>query len=180
MANAKVVGGQYMDAMVMLTSKGGFALQVPMKFKKVLMTADTVTEWEELATEPPSDAASGIAGIGRAVAGAVLPGFAGKVASAAIGSTLDSTRRPPRRIRVDWMDGKQSILVLPEKMFTHFAVVLKDRKAETVSPTLAAEMKFAEQSDVTEQIGKLAALRDQGILTEDEFVAKKIELLGRL
>ena len=34
--------------------------------------------------------------------------------------------------------------------------------------------------DVTEQIGKLAELRDQGALTNEEFEAKKAELLGRL
>lgn len=34
--------------------------------------------------------------------------------------------------------------------------------------------------DVADQIGKLAALRDQGALTEDEFATKKAELLERL
>lgn len=34
--------------------------------------------------------------------------------------------------------------------------------------------------DLADQIGKLAALRDQGILSEDEFNAKKAELLARL
>jgi Short C-terminal domain len=34
--------------------------------------------------------------------------------------------------------------------------------------------------DVTEQIAKLATLRDQGILTEDEFASKKAELLARM
>jgi len=34
--------------------------------------------------------------------------------------------------------------------------------------------------DVTEQIGKLAELRDQGALTNEEFEAKKAELLSRL
>jgi hypothetical protein len=33
---------------------------------------------------------------------------------------------------------------------------------------------------VTERIAKLAALRDQGALTEDEFAAKKAELLDRI
>ena len=32
--------------------------------------------------------------------------------------------------------------------------------------------------DPTEQIRNLAELRDQGILTEDEFTAKKKQLLG--
>jgi hypothetical protein len=35
-------------------------------------------------------------------------------------------------------------------------------------------------SDVTEQIRKLGELRDQGILTEEEFQTKKQELLARL
>lgn len=34
--------------------------------------------------------------------------------------------------------------------------------------------------DVTEQLRKLASLRDEGILTEDEFQAKKQELLAKL
>jgi len=34
--------------------------------------------------------------------------------------------------------------------------------------------------DITEEISKLAALRDRGILTEDEFATKKTELLSRL
>ncbi len=34
--------------------------------------------------------------------------------------------------------------------------------------------------DVTEQLGKLGELRDQGVLTDEEFEAKKAELLSRL
>tara|TARA_B100000614_G_scaffold183029_1_gene163656 strand:- start:3510 stop:3611 length:102 start_codon:yes stop_codon:yes gene_type:complete len=33
---------------------------------------------------------------------------------------------------------------------------------------------------VTEQLRKLASLRDAGILSEEEFALKKTELLGRL
>ncbi|RIX27851.1 SHOCT domain-containing protein [Amnibacterium setariae] len=36
------------------------------------------------------------------------------------------------------------------------------------------------EPDVLGQIAKLAALKDQGVLTEDEFAAKKAELLARL
>ena len=35
-------------------------------------------------------------------------------------------------------------------------------------------------SDIPEQLLKLAGLRDTGIITPDEFEAKKIELLARL
>ena len=34
--------------------------------------------------------------------------------------------------------------------------------------------------DPVEQIRRLAELRDQGLLTEDEFQAKRTELLGRI
>jgi len=33
---------------------------------------------------------------------------------------------------------------------------------------------------ITQQIRKLAELREQGILTDDEFTSKKTELLSRL
>jgi uncharacterized membrane protein YeaQ/YmgE (transglycosylase-associated protein family) len=38
----------------------------------------------------------------------------------------------------------------------------------------------AEVQDVTEQIRKLAELRDEGVITDDEFEAKKRELLSKL
>ena len=34
--------------------------------------------------------------------------------------------------------------------------------------------------DIPDQIGKLAVLRDQGVLTQEEFEAKKKELLSRM
>jgi hypothetical protein len=119
-------------------------------------------------------------------------------------------------VRVDWVDGKQSLIELPDKLFQHLAIVLKDCRIATAVPapeppapeapapqpppppsvveTLAKEASQlirsttesrrqrtdaapAAQPDVTEQIAKLAVLRDQGALTEDEFVAKKAELL---
>ncbi len=42
----------------------------------------------------------------------------------------------------------------------------------------AAEAKV--QDDVTEQIRKLGELRDEGVLTDEEFEAKKADLLSRL
>jgi hypothetical protein len=183
MADGKVVGGQYMNAMVLLTSKGDVALQVPLKFKKVPLNDDTVAKWEELAQESRGGAAGAIGAVGQAVAGAVLPGIVGRMASAAIGSTINSTTRPPRTIRIDWTDGKQSLIQLPEKLFTHFAVLLKDRQAKPAASSDAPATdtsKPAGEPDVVEQIAKLALLRDQGVLTEAEFAAKKSELLARI
>lgn len=36
------------------------------------------------------------------------------------------------------------------------------------------------QQNLADQLAKLGALRDQGILSEEEFHAKKVEILGRL
>ena len=41
----------------------------------------------------------------------------------------------------------------------------------------AAAPETAESSDI-DQLKKYAALRDQGILTEEEFAAKKAQILG--
>ena len=47
---------------------------------------------------------------------------------------------------------------------------------QTAPPVEAAAP--AEQVDVVEQLKKFAELRDQGILTEEEFAAQKAKLLG--
>ena len=44
--------------------------------------------------------------------------------------------------------------------------------ATSATPTAAAPI------DVADQLGKLAALRDQGVLTEEEFQAQKAKVLG--
>jgi hypothetical protein len=159
--------------------KGDLIVAAGLKRRK--LTAAEVAEWEAITTETGGGA--GVAGaVGKIVAGAVLPGFMGKVAGAALDATLGSTARPPRTVRVDWSDGKQSLIRLPEKLFTHLTVVLKDRQvAATPAPRpdpVAAQS--APQFDVAEHIGKLAFLRDQGALTEEEFATKKGELLARL
>jgi uncharacterized membrane protein YdbT with pleckstrin-like domain len=52
----------------------------------------------------------------------------------------------------------------------------------TPAPAPAAPVMAqpVQETDVTEQISKLAALRDQGHITADEYEAKKTELLGRI
>jgi len=175
----KVVGGHYINGTVSTGLKGDLVIQAGLKRRK--LTAAEVAEWAEMTTEPGGGSAAAGA-VGKIVAGAVLPGFMGKVAGAALDATLGSTALSPRTIRVDWSDGKQSLIRLPQKLFTHLTVVLKDRQA---AAPLAPEggpgaAQSAPQLDVAEQIGKLALLRDQGALTEEEFASKKGELLARL
>jgi hypothetical protein len=175
----KVVGGHYMDATVTTGSKGNLVVQAGLRWPK--LTAETVTSWEKIT--PEAGVGSGAAAaVGKVVASTVLPGLMGKVAGAALDATLGSTARPPRTVRVDWTDGKESLIRLPEKLYTHLTVVLKDRRA--LAPAAAGTAPVAAPSappmDVAEQIGKLAQLRDLGALTEQEFASKKGELLARL
>lgn len=52
-------------------------------------------------------------------------------------------------------------------------------KAHQVSVTVEASAA-TEVVDLTEQLAKLSSLRDSGILTEEEFAAKKAEILSRI
>lgn len=50
----------------------------------------------------------------------------------------------------------------------------------TAAEVPAAAAPVAAAPNVTEQLQQLASLRDAGVLTEEEFTAKKMELLGRI
>ena len=188
----KVVAGHFMNATITTNRQGELALQLggAAAFKRrPTITADTVSAWEEITPETRGGAAGAVSKIARAT----LPGVAGKAAAAAI----DSASAGTHTVRVDWVDEKQSLIQLPDKLFQHLAILLKDCQVATAAPgtsapapgsppsmighltTLAGAVR-SPQPEVTEQIAKLAALRDQGVLTEDEFAAKKAELLGRI
>jgi hypothetical protein len=57
------------------------------------------------------------------------------------------------------------------------AAVNERRRAPAAAPVPAAPADAAE--DPVDLLAKLGKLRDAGVLTEDEFAAKKAELLGR-
>lgn len=192
----KVVGGHYVNATIDTNRKGELALNLGFK-KTPNLTADQVAGWQEIIPESRGGAAGAVSKAGQAFARAALPGTAGKAASAAVESAVDSAMGSTHTVRVDWVDGKQSLIHLPDKHFQHLAILLKDRQIETVTPTPAAPTPSPESGvlgtiaklagvaqqpavDVTEQIAKLAALRDQGVLTEEEFATKKAELLARI
>lgn len=92
-----------------------------------------------------------ISAMGKAAAGVALPGRFGKAASAAVGAAFDLV-----------------------------SGLVKDRFSSGAKTSTDAPVTHAPQVDVTEQLRKLASLRDAGILSEEEFALKKTELLGRL
>lgn len=211
MATGKVIGGHYLNALVSPIFGSTLVVQAPFKPRK--LTSENVTAW----TEVPADSkANPLSTVGQAVASAAIPGRFGKAASAAVGATLEAMG-PSHIVRVDWSDGKQSLIKLPDTLFNHFAVMLGERHlpdpvpdvTDTAAPPpppptvtdkafdlvsglvkerwpskrpqqSATEAPAALQMDITEQLTKLASLRDAGILTDEEFAAKKAELLTRL
>ena len=212
----KIVGGQFIDATIDTNRKGELEIALSgaggglftRKKEAPCLTSDAVASWEEIISETRGGAAGAVSKVGQAVALAGLPGSVGRAAAAAVGSTADLVSAP-HTVRVDWVDGKQSLIELPDKLFKHLVILLKDCQIATAVPapkpppppgvveTLAKEASQlirsksesrrqlagaapAAEPDVTEQIAKLAALRDLGALTEDEFAAKKTELLGRI
>lgn len=194
----KVVGGHFMNATITTNRKGELALQLggAAAFKKrPTLTGDTVAAWEEITSGRRGGAAGAATKVGQAVALATLRGAAGRAASAAVDSAVDSVSGAPRTVRVEWVDGTQSLIRLPEKLFQHLAILLEDCRIPTAAPPAEAPIPASPPGvieqlaklagagsapEVTEQIAKLAELRDQGALTEDEFAAKKAELLNRI
>jgi hypothetical protein len=175
----RVVAGHYIDGTVSTGCKGDLDVRAGLKWRR--LTAAEVAEWAEVPAGT-GGATSAAGAIGRIVVDAVLPPLVSKVAGVALDATLGSTARPPRTVRVDWSDGKQSVIRLPEKLFAHLAAALEDRRAAGTpapGPDPVAP-RPGPRSDVPEQIGRLALLRDQGALTEEEFSSKKGELLARL
>lgn len=170
-------------------------------FKRHKISPETVIEWEDLATK---DCVASI--MGQAAAKAAVPGILGKAVGASLGAAMNSGHT----VRVDWVDGKQSIIELPEKLFLVFSVQLTNQRVitqhsvqpETSMPApaqlgvtdrivdLASSVvlrtkpstptEVTAQPDVVEQITRLASLHDAGILTSEEFAAKKSDLLERL
>ena len=211
--NGRVIGGSYLNSAVSVLPIGsGLVIQAGFKWRK--LDPEHVEQWEDVT---PEGGTSTIGVVSQAVAGALMPKFLGKGASAAVGAAVDAKMRPPHTIRVDWADGKQSLLKMPDELFTHMELLLRERRAEATldvverrtsvpeQPERSGQASLGEQAfafvsgivadrlsdggpavvdtvqnDVEGQLRRLAALRDEGILTEEEFAAKKASLLSQL
>lgn len=127
-------------------------VQAGLKFRK--LTLENVTEWNEVVTDGKGNP---VGEVGKAVAGAVLPGRFGKAASAAVGATFDAMGSS-RTVRVDWADGKRSLIKLPAGMFKHFELVLENKRALIIEPSpREAVPDPVEKPTVTEQAFSLVS-----------------------
>ena len=128
----RVIGGAYLNAGV-TTATFGSDLVVQTGIKGRKLTVDSVDSWQEIPVDVKDNA---FTAMGKAAAGVALPGRFGKAASAAVGAAFDS-KRPDHHVRIEWADGKQSLMKLPDALFTHIELVLADRRVANADPVLA-------------------------------------------
>jgi hypothetical protein len=103
-------------------------VQAGLKFRK--LTPENIAEWDEVVIDGKGNP---VGDVSKAVAGAVLPGRLGKAASVAVGATFDAIGSS-HVVRVDWADGKRSLIKLPDGMFKHFELVLENQCALPTEP----------------------------------------------
>ena len=84
-------------------------------------------------------------------------------------------------ITLELTDGQEVILFVDNKA----PMALRAKLAKVISAVKQANasrqsqaIQPATQSSIADELAKLASLKEQGILTEEEFVAKKKQLLG--
>jgi hypothetical protein len=143
----RVVGGDYLNATVSTPIGSTLVLQAGLKFRK--LDPEHVAEWDEVVADGKGNVVSAV---GKAVAGAVLPGQLGRAASAALGATLDSIG-PAHVVDIRWVDGKRSLIKLSDGMFKHMDLVLRAQRAEKIEPATEVDVipKLPEKLTVTEQ-----------------------------
>ena len=191
----RVVGGYLVNGTVVASMDG---LTVQMMVKRHKITRETVTAWEELKVE------KGAAKVISSVAGTILPRGIGKT----LGATLSASVSLGHTVKVLWVSGEESVIELPEKLFMILKNLLADIEvknevqtseepsetkssladqlvdlASRVIPNKNPAQSLPDESaqpDVIAQLERLSTLRNQGVLSEEEFDVLKAELLNRL
>lgn len=131
-------------------------------------------------------------GIGRAVIGGAIAGGTGAIVGAATRKSKSIANS--LSLKIITSDTQDSLIVIPilesatkrdsEKykqawntaQKAHATIISIIKTSETASPSRL----ISSSNDPLSQIEMLAKLRDQGILTEEEFSTKKAELLNKM
>ncbi|WP_291563721.1 MULTISPECIES: SHOCT domain-containing protein [unclassified Clostridium] len=164
-AKNKVIDGEYNGKNVIITALG--ITIVTGLFKKVMIDENTVEKYEIFDSEKKTSATSAI---GRGVAGSLFLGPVGLLAVAS------AKKKGVYVIAIEFKDGKRSLLEVDEKIYRKMLLLnfRNEDRADEVN------LCNSSQEDILEQIKKLSELKDQGILTEEEFTTKKTDLLAKL
>lgn len=145
--------------------------------------------------------------VGGAILGGVLAGGAGMVVGGLSGDTKQEKNVSKVTIKIKIRDYSMPSLMIecfnsPEllgnkeiwsthkvyreelqnaqKIADYLSVIIDDVcKKEKISPSKVAQQKPSRKPSVADELAKLASLKEQGILTEDEFKIQKEKLLNK-
>lgn len=168
----RVVAGRHLNAGVSTNSKGDVV--VTFGLKKVKLDKATVAEWSEVRSQH--------IGLGQSVRKLGKEMWSG--------GSQRLYRGELHYVNILWADGTQSEVEMEHELFTQLSMVLDLCRAVPTTDRAATlpvglppphlPVRVDREPDLIEQIAKLGKLRDQGILTEEEFAEKKAELLDRI
>lgn len=162
-AKNKVVDGDYKGKNVILTAQG---ITIVTGFlKSIMIDENTIKSYEIFDSEKKTSATSAI---GRGAVGSLFLGPIGLLAAAS------AKKKGVYAVAVEFKDGKRSLLEVNEKIYKKMLLLRFNDTNSINEETLNSNI------DIPEQIKKLAELRNDGILTEEEFNNKKAELLTRI
>lgn len=163
-AKNKVIDGEYNGKNVIVTALG--ITIVTGLFKKVMIDENTVENYEVFDSEKKTSATSAI---GRGAVGSLFLGPVGLLAAAS------AKKKGVYVIAVQFKDGKRSLLEVDEKIYKKMLLLNFRNEDKDDELNLSSSKEH-----IPEQIKKLSELKEQGILTEEEFNNKKAELLARI
>ena len=131
-----------------------------------------------------------ITGGGSSLSGAIIGGVIAGDTGAVIGSREKVESKlithDERRVDLNYFEnGNRKTLIFDLDALQVFEDLIPEKNATIVSAlktetVLQTELQKTISNSVTEQIRKLAELKDEGILTEEEFSEKKKELLSNI
>lgn len=205
--SGRVVGGQFLNGTVTAVPHGT-GIVVQSGFKRRKLNQDHVASWEEIVSESGGKVSAVGQAVAAVALPRFMSKAASAAVGAALDTTIRSPHivridwlvGEPSLLKVsdqlfthlDMILKGQRVEPVPalassalteaapvptvtEQAFSLVSGFLKDRKAVAV-----VESTIASAPDVADQLVKLASLRDAGVLTEEEFAAKKTELLSRM
>lgn len=173
-AKNKVVEGEYKGKSI-ISSLGNVSIVIGFT-KSFPLDSTTIAAYELLSGDKKVSATSAV---GRGALGGFLLGPVGLLAAAS------AKKKGVYLIAVNFKDGNSSLLEVDEKIYQALLkklAFIKNNNDNSNDNSNERNNVAANDSDnnILNQIKQLAELKDQGILTEEEFSKKKVELLAKL
>lgn len=110
----------------------------------------------------------------------LVGGAAYKLGQNSVKQIEDYTGKPADQLSEQELEAAMEQLGIEEEEITDadMAAIEAEAVDDAPAPTQAAAPAVSGQADYIEELKKLAELKDAGIVSEDEFEAKKKQLLG--